>query len=120
MSNEEPTSEVEYSEGLALAGLEEQFDAGDGFSLVEAIAICHANDWPFPDWVNQHLGQTMFDLFLTLFPKAQLDQSSKDRIRPIHIPRNDKELADRFRIARDRTVTELGLKQQGTSVIEKS
>ena len=111
---------VEFSEPLALAGLEEQWNHGDHFALVEAIAICHVNDWPFPEWATNHIGTTMADIFQCLFPQRPLNKVDTGEGKTTFIPRHDEDLASRFKEASKHAIRRLGLRQQGTSVVEKS
>ena len=111
---------VEFSEPIALAGLEEQWQQGDHLAFIEAIALCHVNGWPFPDWVSHQIGETMTEVFRGLFPDALLDQPSGTDKKKREIPHNNRELAARHKKASERAVRQLGLKQQGTGIVEKS
>jgi hypothetical protein len=111
---------VEFSEPLALAGLDEQWKHGDHLALIEAIALCHKNGWSFPDWVSNQIGETMAEAFLTLFPDTSLDRASEAGNKKLEIPHDNGELADRHKKAGERVARRLGLKQQGTGVVEKS
>ena len=113
-------STVEFSEPLALAGLDEQWKHGDHLALIEAIALCHMNGWSFPVWVSNQIGETMAEAFLTLFPDMSLDQESGAGNKKLEIPHDNRELADRHKKASERVAQRLGLKQQGTGVIEMS
>ncbi len=65
---------VEFSEPIALAGLEEQWEKGDRFALVEAIALCSENGWDHPQWVTDLVNAAATTVFRAVYPNHNLDR----------------------------------------------
>jgi hypothetical protein len=94
---------ITFSETLALAGIKEQWDAGDPLALVEAITICSREDEPYPDWVCRILNAAMTDVYEAVY-------STDDSANPTsRIMRSEDQIKWRFDRARDRLVNSLGL-----------
>lgn len=72
---------VEYTDPIALAECEYFYvHFQDGLSLVHAIALCHVNQWDFPLWVRNALGEAMSSLYEETFLNVSLQNKSGIRV----------------------------------------
>lgn len=67
-----PNTIIEYDDDLVLSGCEFRWLKGDKFALIEAIAICAANDLQYPEWVRGQINTAMTDIFRAVFPNLPL------------------------------------------------
>ena len=67
-----PDSIIEYEESLIFAACEYRWSKGDKFALIEAIAMCAANDFPYPKWVRSQIDVAMTGIFEAVFPGIPL------------------------------------------------
>lgn len=65
-------SVVEFEDDLTLAACEFRWSKGDKFALIEAVAICAANDLQYPRWVRTQIDAAMTGLFEAVFPDGNL------------------------------------------------
>ncbi len=100
---------IEFSEPIALAGLDEQWKQGDRFALVEAVALCAQNDWEYPRWVRDTIDEAMINMFLAVYPKVNLDRLRPGKKGPGGIGLDGKLLADRLEKERRQSLDLLGL-----------
>ena len=100
---------IEFSEPIALAGLDEQWKQGDRFALVEAVALCAQNDWEYPNWVREAIDEAMTNMFLAVYPKADLDRLRPGNKNTDGIGLDAKLLADRLEKERRQSLDLLGL-----------
>ena len=100
---------VEFSEPLALAGLDEQWKKGDRLALVEAVALCAQNKWEYPRWVREVIDEAMTNMFLAVYPNADLDRLRSGKKNLDGISFDTKSLADRLEKERRYSLDLLGL-----------
>lgn len=67
-----PNTIIEYQDDLIFAACEFRWSKGDKFALIEAIAICAANDLKYPKWVRSQIDVAMTGIFEAVFPGIQL------------------------------------------------
>jgi hypothetical protein len=67
-----PSNVVEYADDLIFAACEFRWEKGDKFALIEAIAICAANDREYPQWVRDQINAAMTGIFGAVFPDVSL------------------------------------------------
>ena len=70
-----PNTIIKYKDDLILSACEFRWSKGDKFALIEAIAICAANDLQCPKWVRSQIDVAMTGIFEAVYP----DQDLKDR-----------------------------------------
>lgn len=76
MTNNKQTV-IEYTDPIALAECEFFYvHFQDGLSLVEAIATCHLNEWDYPVWLKNALGNAMIDLYQKTFADVTVKDQS--------------------------------------------
>lgn len=111
---------IEYKDPLALAECEYFYtEYQDGLSLVEAIALCHLNDWEYPDWVKDVLGKAMLKLYQGTFPDAEMSEHKSIRtIKNTFDYRDSSYASQRYRKAQKRVLKDLRLTIDRDSVIE--
>jgi hypothetical protein len=63
---------VEYKDDLIFAACEFRWSRGDKFALIEAVAICAANNLPYPAWVRDQINNAMTGVFRSVFPDTSL------------------------------------------------
>jgi hypothetical protein len=68
----DPTNVVEYADDLIFAACEFRWEKGDKFALIEAVAICAANDREYPQWVRYQINAAMTEIFSAVFPDVSL------------------------------------------------
>ncbi len=107
MSNNDNT--VEFSEPVGLAGLEEQWELGDRFALVEAIALCDKNGWEYLPWMKDIINAAMASLYQAAYPNVDLDRLRPGQKEPRAIRINEKELTSRLKRQRSNLLNLLGL-----------
>jgi hypothetical protein len=66
---------IEYNDDLILSACEFRWLKGDKFALIEAVAICAANDLQYPKWVYSQINAAMTGIFEAVYP----NQNLKDR-----------------------------------------
>ena len=77
--SEQDKAIAEYRDPIVLAECEYFYtEYKDGLALVEAIALCHLNNWEYPEWVRNALGQAMTELYESTFPDAEVKQDEGD------------------------------------------
>jgi hypothetical protein len=106
-----PDTIIEYEESLIFAACEFRWSKGDKFALIEAIAICAANDLQYPNWVRSRINTAMTGLFGAVFPGQDLT-NGRPGLGISHLPEG-RELADmknRFKEALKTTNRTLCLK----------
>ena len=67
-----PDTIIEYEDDLILSACEFRWSKGDRFALIEAIAICAANDLQYPKWVCSQINFAMTGIFEAVFPDQDL------------------------------------------------
>ncbi|MBT5250292.1 MAG: hypothetical protein HOL68_08855 [Bacteroidetes Order II. Incertae sedis bacterium] len=68
-----PVTIVEHEDGLIFSACEFRWLKGDKFALIEAIAICAANDLEYPKWVRHQINTAMSGIFHAVFPDTTLE-----------------------------------------------
>lgn len=63
---------IEYQDDLIFAACEFRWSKGDKFALIEAIAICAANDLQYPKWVRSQINLAMTGIFEAVFRDQNL------------------------------------------------
>ena len=63
---------IEYQDDLIFAACEFRWSKGDKFALIEAIAICAANDLQYPKWVRSQINLAMTGIFEAVFREQNL------------------------------------------------
>ena len=63
---------IEYNDDLILSACEFRWLKGDKFALIEAVAICAANDLQYPKWVYSQINAAMTGIFEAVFPNQNL------------------------------------------------
>ena len=106
-----PNNIIEYEDDLILSACEFRWLKGDKFALIEAIAICAANDLQYPKWVRSQIDVAMTGIFEAVFP----DQDLKDRRSGLgisYLPEGSKltDMKDQFKKASKTAILELCLK----------
>ena len=67
-----PNNIIEYEDDLILSACEFRWSKGDKFALIEAIAICAANNLQYPNWVRSQIDVAMTGIFEAVFPGTPL------------------------------------------------
>jgi hypothetical protein len=70
-----PKTIIKYEDDLIFAACEFRWSKGDKFALIEAIAICAANDLQYPHWVRAQINLAMTGIFEAVFPDEDLKGS---------------------------------------------
>ena len=100
---------VEYREPIALAGLEEQWNRGDRFALIEAVALCAENAWEYPAWVRQTIDTAMTNMYKAVYPDDDLNRMRSGRKKGSGIGLDVKKVAKRLQRERPQALDLLGL-----------
>jgi hypothetical protein len=104
---------------VALLGLDWQWENGDKFALVEAVALCTANGWEYPDWVRDKIGEAMTNLYQAVYPELELDVTNPKE-RSISILKfEEREIAKRLKQELAQSLDLLGLKIEKTNAIKR-
>lgn len=111
---------IEYEAPIALAEYEYFYtEYKDGLSLVEAIAVCHLNDWQYPAWIRNALGAAMTELYESTFPDTETDHKVEIKILQNDFDYEDTEYAfDRYKKAQKRFLKNLHLNLDRDNLIE--
>ena len=87
---------VEYSEAIALAGLEQSWELGDKLALIECVALCAENNWSYPNWVSDLIGSVMISLYRSIYPTDNLNRTSLGKTTLPEINKTLSERASKF------------------------
>lgn len=112
----EPPQITEYSEPIALGGLETQFRAGSMFAPLLAVAICHELKLDFPQWVLDHIGSVCAELVTDTFPDSSPSQLG---FADLNSAQKIRETETRYKKAARATTKRIGLTQDGTNAIRQ-
>jgi hypothetical protein len=110
---------VTHSDPIGLGGLDWQWENGDKFALVEAIALCAANGWDYPDWVRNIIDQAMTNMYQAVYPEIDLDLSKPRRKRLPETQVDEGILADRLKKELAHSLDLLGLKMERTNAVKR-
>jgi hypothetical protein len=102
-----------------LGGLDLQWANGDKFALVEAVALCNANNWKYPDWVSKVIGKAMVDLYRAVYPDVDLVRDFIGKKNLPEISSNELKLAERLKGERGRTLEALGLTIDRANAVQR-
>lgn len=106
-------------EPAALLGLDWQWENGDKFALVEAVALCAANGWDYPKWVRGIIDGAMANLYRAVYPDVELDATSL-RALPMPIDRTvEHDVANRLKRELAHSLDLLGLKIDRSNAIKR-
>ena len=100
---------IEFSEPLALAGLEEQWEKGDRFALIEAIALCSENGWDYPEWVIDLVNAAAKSVYQSAYPGHDLDRETFRVENSNVIPVTVENLSGRLEASRSAFLSVFGL-----------
>jgi hypothetical protein len=110
---------VEYSDPIALGGLDWQWEQGDRFALVEAVALCAANDWEYPQWARKIIDEAMTNMFRAVYPDIDLDRKSSSKKQAPSIGNDHRIQAKRLKNERRHSLEMLGLATDRASAVER-
>ncbi len=68
-----PSTIIEFDDDFIFSACEFRWLKGDKFALIEAIAICAANDLEYPKWVRHQINSAMGGIFQAVFPDTPLE-----------------------------------------------
>ena len=103
----------------ALLGLDWQWENGDKFALVEAVAHCTENGWEYPDWVRKVIGEAMSNMYKAVYPDVDLDLSKPGRKRLPEMGVDESKLADRLKKELAHSLDLLGLAIEKTNAVRR-
>jgi hypothetical protein len=106
-------------EPAALLGLDWQWENGDKFALVEAIALCTTNEWEYPDWVQKIIGQAMVNMYQAVYPEVDLDLSKPSKIQLPKAGIDKGKLARRLKKELAQSLDLLGLKIDKSNAVKR-
>ena len=112
-------TQVTHVDPIGLGGLDWQWEHGDKFALVEAVALCTANDWDYPEWVRKIIGQAMTNLYQAVYPKVDLDLSKPGRKRMPETRADEGKLALQLKKELAYSLDLLGLKMERTNAVKR-
>ena len=112
-------TQITHADPIGLGGLDWQWEHGDKFALVEAIALCAANGWEYPKWVQKIIGQAMINMYQAVYPEVDLDLSKPGRKRLPKAGADEGKLADRLKKELAHSLDLLGLKMERTNAVKR-
>ena len=110
---------VTHTDPIGLGGLDWQWEHGDKFALVEAIALCAANGWEYPEWVRKIVGEAMTNMYKAVYPEVDLNLSKPGRKRLPEIGVDEGELAERLKRELAHSLELLGLTMERTNAVKR-
>lgn len=110
---------VGYKDPIGLGGLDWQWKQSDKFALVEAVALCSANGWTYPEWVRNIIGEAMMNMFKAVHPDVDLDMSKPGRRRLPGVGFDEKKQADRLKTELAHSLDLLGLAIEKTNAVRR-
>lgn len=112
-------NQVTHADPIGIGGLDWQWQNGDKFALVEAIALCTVNDWEYPEWVRKIIGEAMTNMYQAIYPEIDLNLSRPGRKRFPEIKADEKKLVDRLKKELAHSLDLLGLKMERTNAVKR-
>ena len=112
-------TQVTHVDPIGLGGLDWQWEHGDKFALIEAVALCTANDWDYPEWVRNIIGQAMANMYQAVYPEVDLDLSKPGRKRLPEARVDEGILALRLKKELAHSIDLLGLTIERTNAVKR-
>jgi hypothetical protein len=114
-----PNTIIEYKDDLIFSACEFRWSKGDKFALIEAIAICAANDLQYPRWVRSQIDVAMTGIFEAVFPGTPL-QGGRPGLGISSLPDGAElaDLKDRFQASVKEASKLLSLKLERRNIID--
>ena len=110
---------IEFEDDLILAACEFRWSNDDKFALIEAIAICAANDLQYPKWVRAQINNAMTGIFEAVFPDEYLT-GGRSGLGISHLPEGHEitEMRERFKATANVASRQLSLKLDRRNIID--
>lgn len=112
-------TQVTHNDPIGLGGLDWQWAHDDKFALVEAVALCTANGWNYPEWVRKIIGEAMTNMYQAVYPDVDLDLSKPGRKRLPEMDIDESLLADELKRELAYSLDLLGFTMERTNAVRR-
>ena len=102
-----------------LSSLKWQWDEGNRFALVEAIAVCAAYGWEYPEWVRGLIDDAMTNLFRAVHPRFEFPDEPPWPSLDLELNATDRKIAERLRKELPQSLDILGLTTDKANAIQR-